>query len=137
GEPPSAGGRGTVELPKVNAAMPEAADDLAFLPLTHLAALVRAKKVSSTELTKLSLERLKKYDPVLKCVVTLTEELALKQAAEADKEIAAGKSRGPLHGVPWGAKDLIAVPGYPTTWGATPYKDQRIDTPATVAKKLD
>src|SRR5207249_6690564 len=137
GEPPATAGRGTVEPPRVTVAKPEAADDLAFLPLTHLAELVRTKKVSSTELTKLSLERLKKYDPALKCVVTLTEELALKQAAEADKELAARKYRGPLHGIPWGAKDLIAYPGYTTTWGAAKYKDRVIDAKATVAERLD
>lgn len=116
---------------------PESDDDLAFLPVTSLAYLVRTKQVTSTELTKLYLARLKKYDPTLKCVVALTEELAIKRAAKADEEFAAGKYRGPLHGIPWGAKDLIAVPGYPTTWGATPYKHQRFDSPATVVKKLD
>src|SRR5262249_21904839 len=78
----------------------------------------------------------KDYDPVLECVVTLTEKTALAQAEEADKEIAANRYRGPLHGVPWGAKDLIAYPGYPTTWGAEPYKDQTLDEKATVAKRL-
>lgn len=137
GEAPSTAGRGTVEAPKVGAAKPESPDDLAFLPLTHVAELVRTKKVSSTELTKLALGRLRKYDPALKCVVSLTEELALKQAAEADKEIAAGKYRGPLHGVPWVAKDLVAYPGFKTTWGAAHYKDQTIDATATVAARLD
>ena len=79
--------------------------------MTSLAALVRTRQVSSVELTKLYLERLKKFDPALHCVVTLTEELALKQAEQADREIAAGRYRGPLHGIPWGAKDLIAYPG--------------------------
>jgi Asp-tRNA(Asn)/Glu-tRNA(Gln) amidotransferase A subunit family amidase len=116
---------------------PDSADDLAFLPLTALAALVRTRQVSSTELTKLYLERLKKYDPVLRCVVNLTEDLALKQAERADREIAAGRYRGPLHGIPWGAKDLIAYPGYKTTWGATPYKEQTIDIKATVAQRLE
>ena len=90
--------------------------------------------MSSVELTKLYLDRLKKYDPVLKCVVTLTEDLALKQAEAADEEIAAGQYRGPLHGIPWGAKDLIAYPGYKTTWGAAPFKDQMLDEKATVAR---
>ena len=116
---------------------PSSSDDLAFLPLTALAHLVRTRAVSSVELTKLYLERLKKYDPALKCVVTLTPELALKQAEAADREIAAGRYRGPLHGIPWGAKDLIAYPGYKTTWGAAPFKDQTLDTKATVARKLD
>lgn len=112
-------------------------EELAFLPVTKLAALLQAKKISSTELTKLYLARLKKYDPLLKCVVTLTEELALKQAQRADKEIAAGKYRGSLHGVPWGAKDIIAVPGYKTTWGAGHYQDQTLDVQATVARRLE
>src|SRR5207237_942196 len=83
-----------------------------FLPVTSLAALLRTRQVSSVELAKLYLQRLRKYDPVLRCVVSYTEELALKQAERADREIAAGRYRGPLHGVPWGAKDLIAQPGY-------------------------
>ena len=116
---------------------PESEEDLAFSPVTKLAALLKSKKVTSTELTKLYLGRLKKYDPLLKCVVTLTEELALKQAAKADEEIAAGKYRGPLHGVPWGAKDIIAVPGYKTTWGAGHYQDQSFEVQATVASRLE
>ena len=116
---------------------PESDEDLAFLPVTKLAALLKAKKVTSTELTKLYLARLKKYDPLLKCVVTMTEELAFKQAEKADAEIAAGKYRGPLHGVPWGAKDIIAVPGYKTTWGAGHYQDQSLDVQATVARRLE
>ena len=82
------------------------------------------------------MERLKKYDPVLHCVITLTEDLALKQAAQADKEISAGKYKGPLHGIPWGAKDLLAVKGYKTTFGASPYKDQVLDMDATVFTRL-
>jgi Asp-tRNA(Asn)/Glu-tRNA(Gln) amidotransferase A subunit family amidase len=116
---------------------PDAAEDLAFLPVTALAALIRARQLSSVELTKLYLERLRKYDPVLRCVVTYTDDLALKQAEQADREIAAGRYRGPLHGIPWGAKDLVAYPGYPTTWGAAPFKEQRIDTKATVARRLE
>ncbi len=139
GEPPSKEPRGTVALspPKGNVAKPASDEDLAFAPLHVLAELVRTKAVSSTELTKLYLKRLKQYDPALLCVVSLTEELALKQAAAADKEIATGKYRGPLHGVPWLAKDLIAYPGYPTTWGAGHFKEQMFDTPATVAERLD
>ncbi|MBY0512597.1 MAG: amidase [Gemmataceae bacterium] len=112
-------------------------DDLAFQSVSQLAALIRTRKVSAVELTKLYLDRLKRYDPALKCVVTLTEELALKQAAQADREIAAKQYRGPLHGIPWGAKDLIAYPGYRTTWGAELYKDRVIDAKATVAARLD
>jgi len=98
---------------------------------------VRAKKVSSTALTQMYLARLKRYDPKLLFVITLTEERALAQAKDADRDIAAGKYRGPLHGIPWGAKDLLAVKGYRTTWGAAPYKDQMIDEDATVVKRLD
>jgi Asp-tRNA(Asn)/Glu-tRNA(Gln) amidotransferase A subunit family amidase len=116
---------------------PGSAEDLAFLSVRELASLVRNRQVSSTELTKLYLGRLKRFDPLLKCVVTLTERLALEQAAKADQEIAAGAYRGPLHGIPWGAKDLIAYPGYPTTWGATPFKNRVIDVKATVAARLE
>lgn len=116
---------------------PESAEDIAFLPVTSLAELIRSRQISAVELAKLYLDRLKKYDPVLHCVVTLTDELALKQAERADQEIAAGRYRGPLHGIPWGAKDLIAVPGYKTTWGATPYKEQTLDDMATVARRLE
>ena len=124
---------GSVRPPKV----PSNLEELAFYPVTHLSKLIFSGKVSSTELTKMYLSRLKKYDPKLKFLVTLTEELALEQAGKADREIAAGKYRGALHGIPWGAKDLLAVKGYKTTWGAMPYKDQIIDTDATVVKKLE
>ena len=111
-------------------------EEIAFLPVTALATLIESKRITSTELTKIYLDRLKKYGDTLKCVVTLTEELALKQAADADAEIKAGKYRGPLHGIPWGAKDLLATKGIKTTWGATPYKDQVIDLDATVVERL-
>jgi Asp-tRNA(Asn)/Glu-tRNA(Gln) amidotransferase A subunit family amidase len=136
--PVAKGGLGTVTVGNQNAKKPENEEELAFQSLANLAELVRTKQVSSVELTKLSLARLAKYDPALRCVVTLTEELALRQAATADQEIAAGKYRGPLHGIPWGAKDLIAYPGYKTTWGAEHYKEQSFgDSKASVAKKLD
>ncbi len=129
---------GTVDVSEKEAPKKPATDeDLAFLPVTKLAGLLRSRKVSSVELTKLYLARLKEYDPVLSCVVTLTETTALKQATKADEEIGKGNYRGALHGVPWGAKDLIAYPGYPTTWGAEAYREQRLDTMATVAKKLE
>lgn len=112
-------------------------DDLAFLPITELAALIQTRAITSVELTKRYLDRLKKFDPALKCVVSLTEELALKQAEAADKEIASGRYRGALHGIPWGAKDILAVPGYKTTWGAGPYQDQTIDRKATVVQRLE
>jgi Asp-tRNA(Asn)/Glu-tRNA(Gln) amidotransferase A subunit family amidase len=111
-------------------------DEIAFLPVTALAALIESKRITSTELTTIYLERLKKYGDTLKCIVTLTEDLALKQAADADAEIKAGRYHGPLHGIPWGAKDLLATRGIKTTWGATPYKDQIIDFDATVVERL-
>jgi Asp-tRNA(Asn)/Glu-tRNA(Gln) amidotransferase A subunit family amidase len=124
-----------VEPPVVR--RPESADELAFLSVVELSALIRSRQVTSTELTKLYLDRLKRFDPLLKCVVTFTEDVALKQAAQADREIAAGHIRGALHGIPWGAKDLISYPGYPTTWGATPFKARVIDGKATVAARLE
>lgn len=117
--------------------LPENKDDLAFYSIGQLAYLIKTKQITSTELTKFFMERLKKYDPVLHCVITLTEELALEQARKADEEIAAGNYKGLLHGIPCGAKDLLAVKGYKTTWGAMLYKDQYIDETATVIKKLE
>jgi len=111
-------------------------DDLAFLPVTALSALVRKRDVTSTDLTRMYLERLKKYGAKLNCVVTLTEDLALAQAAQADKEIRSGHYRGPLHGIPWGAKDLLATKGILTTWGAAPYQNQTFDYDATVVERL-
>ena len=112
-------------------------DELAFLPVTELSELVRTRKVTSMQLTRLYLARLKKYDPILLCVVNLTEERALAQARAADAEIARGRYRGPLHGIPWGAKDLLATKGIPTTWGTSPFRDQVIDSDATVVQRLD
>lgn len=117
--------------------VPADLEELAFLPVTELAELIRQRKITSTELTKMYLGRLKRLGPKLECVITLTEDLALEQAARADREIAEGHYRGPLHGIPWGAKDLLAKKGYPTTWGAMPYKDQVIDVDATVVRKLE
>lgn len=111
-------------------------EDLAFATVPQLAELIRTRKVSSTELTKMYLARLKRYGDKLLCVVTLTEDLALKQAADADADLKRGKYRGPLHGIPWGAKDLFATKGIKTTWGAEPYRDQVIDYDATVIERL-
>jgi Asp-tRNA(Asn)/Glu-tRNA(Gln) amidotransferase A subunit family amidase len=122
---------GKVELPAF-----KSVDELAFATVPQLAELIRTRKISSTELTQMYLGRLKKYGPKLLCVVTLTEELALKQAADADAEIKRGKYRGPLHGIPWGAKDLFATKGIKTTWGAEPYRDQVIDYDSTVVERL-
>lgn len=118
-------------------ARPENLDELAFLPVTELSEHIRTRKVSSTELTDMYLGRIRKYNPALQCVITVTEERARKQAREADREIARGKYRGPLHGIPWGAKDLLATKGYLTTWGAGPYKTQTIDADAEVVRRLD
>src|SRR6266700_6741861 len=112
-------------------------EELAFLTVRELSELVRTRKISSTSLTNIYLDRLKRYDAKLKFVVTLTEERALTQAKEADRDIAAGKYRGPLHGLPWGAKDLLAVKGYPTTWGAGGFERQVIEEDAAVVKRLD
>ncbi len=111
-------------------------EDLAFFPVTELAPLVRAKRVSSTDLTKMYLARLKKYSPKLLNVITLTEDLAMTQAAAADNEIRAGKYRGPLHGIPFGAKDLFNTKGILTTWGAEPFKDQVPNYNATCIERL-
>src|SRR5947209_11559741 len=116
---------------------PKNIEDVAFYSVRQLADLVRTKKVSSTALTEMYLERLKRYDPKLKFVITLTEDRARAKAKEADREIAAGKYRGPLHGLPWGAKDLLAVKGYRTTWGAGGFENQTIDEDATVVQRLD
>ncbi|HEX3186181.1 MAG TPA: amidase [Pyrinomonadaceae bacterium] len=122
---------GKVETPQF-----KTVEDLAFATVPQLAELIRTRKVSSSELTKMYLGRLKRYGPKLLCVVTLTEDLALKQAAAADAEIKRGKYRGPLHGIPWGAKDLFATKGIKTTWGAEPYRDQIVDYDSTVVERL-
>ena len=120
---PAAGRRGSIE-------------DLAFLPVTALAGLIARREVSSTDLTKMYLDRLEKHGPRLNCVVTLTKDLALEQAAGADREIKAGRYRGPLHGIPWGAKDLFATKGIPTTFGAAPFQKQVLDYDATIVERL-
>lgn len=111
--------------------------ELPFLPVTQLAELIRSRKVSSMDLTRVYLDRLTQHCGKLECLVTLTEELALKQANRADEELARGTYRGPLHGIPWGAKDLLAEDQYRTTWGAVPYREQVIDYDATVVRRLE
>ncbi|HEY0783580.1 MAG TPA: amidase, partial [Thermoanaerobaculia bacterium] len=110
---------------------------VAFWPVTRLARLIRERKVTSTALTKMYLARLKRLDPTLHAVITLTEERALASADRADREIAAGRYRGPLHGIPWGAKDLLSAKGYRTTWGSVPFKEQVIDEDATAVARLE
>ena len=117
--------------------LPKHLEEVAFYSIGELAALIRSQKVTSEELTRMFLDRLKRYDPKLHAVITLTEDLAIRQARKADEEIRQGKYRGLLHGIPYGAKDLLAVAGYPTTWGARPYKDQVINETATVIRKLE
>src|SRR5213075_1439765 len=118
-------------------ARPGSLEELAFKSVAQLSELVRTRKVKPSELTEMYLTRLKRYDPQLRCVISLTEERARAQAKAADREIAAGKYRGPLHGIPWGAKDLLAVKGYRTTWGAGGFEQQNIDEDAAVVKRLD
>jgi Asp-tRNA(Asn)/Glu-tRNA(Gln) amidotransferase A subunit family amidase len=117
--------------------VPANLEDLAFASAMHLGDLVHRRKVSSLDLTRMYLARLRRYDPILHCVITLTEERALAQAREADADLARGHYRGPLHGLPWGAKDLLAVKGYPTTWGAGGFEHQSFDQDATVVQRLD
>lgn len=117
--------------------LPETDTKIAFLSVTELSALIRSGKITSTRLTQIYLDRLKKYKDTLLAVVTITEELALKQAAKADLEIKQGIDRGVLHGIPYGIKDLFSIPGYKTTWGAEPYQNQVIDETAAVIKRLE
>ncbi|KAF0242404.1 MAG: hypothetical protein FD183_386 [Chitinophagaceae bacterium] len=122
------------KLPKT--VMPANMNELAFYSIEQLASLIKSKKISSVQLTQFFIDRIKKYGDTLECVIAVTEEIALSQAAAADAEIAAGKYRGLLHGIPYGLKDLFSVKGTKTTWGAAPYKDQTIDEDAYVYTKL-
>ena len=119
-----------------NISVPKNKNELAFYSVLELASLIKYKKISSVELTKFFIARLKKYGDTLQCVISLTEDIAMQEAQQADAEIAFGKYRGPLHGIPYGLKDLFAVKGTKTTWGAAPYKDQRIEEDAFVFTKL-
>ncbi|HMB79015.1 MAG TPA: amidase family protein, partial [Vicinamibacterales bacterium] len=116
--------------------VPSSLDSLAFEPVTVLASLLETRKITSTDLTKMYLARLKQYGEQLHCVVTLTEELALAQAASADMEIKAGRYRGPLHGIPFGVKDLFDTKGIRTTWGAKPYENRVAQVDATIVERL-
>lgn len=117
--------------------LPANRDELAFYSVGQLGELIRSRQISSEELTRFFLNRLKTYNPKLLCVITLTEELALQQARRADAELKSGNYRGPLHGIPYGAKDLLAKRGYKTTWGSVPYKNQTLDLDATVIQRLE
>lgn len=116
---------------------PDTDEKIAFLTVEELSQLIRNGDLSSVELTKIYLDRLRKYGDTLHCVVTITENLALEQAERADREISQGNYRGPLHGIPYGVKDLLAVEGYKTTWGAMPYREQVLEQTATVVEKLE
>src|SRR5689334_12977066 len=111
-------------------------EDAAFWPVTHLAQLVKSRQVTSVELTQMYLARLHKYNEKLNCVVTFLDDVGMAQAKQADSEIAAGRYKGPLHGIPWGAKDIISVKGYKTTWGSGAYTDQVFDYDASVIEML-
>jgi Asp-tRNA(Asn)/Glu-tRNA(Gln) amidotransferase A subunit family amidase len=117
--------------------LPERDEDIAFAPVTSLSAWIKSRQITSERLTEIYLKRLETFDPKLKCVITLTREHALQQARAADKEIAANKYRGPLHGIPWGAKDLLDTAGIATTWGAEPYRDRVPAKDAAVTAKLN
>lgn len=135
--PPSDPDSGThFSLSDSQATRPDGDDALAFQPVSVLANLIASKQVSPVELTRLYLDRLDRYAEPLHCVITLTADLALEQARKAEDEIVKGKVRGPLHGIPWGAKDLLATAGIPTTWGATPYRDQVFAYDAAVVERL-
>jgi Asp-tRNA(Asn)/Glu-tRNA(Gln) amidotransferase A subunit family amidase len=117
--------------------MPSDKSQLAFYSIPQLASLIKHRKITSEELTRFYIDRLKKYGPALHCVIELTEEIAISQARKADAEIASGKYRGVLHGIPYGIKDLFAVEGTYTTWGTPPYRNQKINETAFVAKQLE
>jgi Asp-tRNA(Asn)/Glu-tRNA(Gln) amidotransferase A subunit family amidase len=131
-------GRSKFKLtPTRNVIIPANPDELAFCSIGELATLVKSRKISSERLTRLYLDRIRRYAPRLECIVTLMEDRALEQARRADAEIKAGKYRGPLHGIPYAAKDLLAVKGIPTTWGAAPYTNQVFQNDATVIQRLE
>lgn len=125
----------TWDLP-LNTVLPANTNDLAFYSIPQLAALLKTKKISSAGLTRFFLNRLKEWGDTLECVITLTEDLAMKQAQQADEDLKKGIYRGPLQGIPYGLKDLFAVKGYKTTWGSTPYKDQVVDVDSYVYEQL-
>ena len=131
------GGGNAGRLPAVDkVALPANHDDLAFFTVRQLGELLRTQQISSEELTRFFLARLKKYDPQLHCVITLTKDLAYQQAQQADAEIKAGRYRGPLHGIPFGVKDLFSAKGHKTTWGSVPFKEQLLDEDAAVVERL-
>ena len=139
--PKKVGGAPEPRVPSVFAPkgkpLPKSKDEIAYASLQDLSLWVRRRDISSVELTQLYLDRIRALDDKLLATITLTPNLALAQARDADREIAAGRWRGPLHGIPYGAKDLIAVKGYPTTWGSPLFKDQTFEENATIIDKLE
>jgi len=129
-------GRSPFEIEPWSGTVPGAEEDVAFLPVHRLAALIRERLISPTELTEIYLERLNRYDPVLLCAVTILEGRGREEAQQAEAEIRAGEWKGPLHGIPWGVKDLFTVAGAPTTWGAEAFKDQVIEEDAEVVRRM-
>ncbi|HSF20198.1 MAG TPA: amidase [Vicinamibacteria bacterium] len=136
GEIPEARERVFRPSPTPQVERPGALEEVAFWPVTHLAELVRTRQVSALELAEMYLSRLERHNERLNCVVTLTRDLAMSQARRADAELAAGRYLGPLHGIPWGAKDIISARGYPTTWGVAPFREQVLDLDAAVVERL-
>ena len=128
--------RAVFTVEKYRGAVPTSDEDIAFLPAHRLSALLKERKITSTRLTAIYLERLKRLNPTLLCAVTIMEESARTEAANADAEIAAGKYRGPLHGVPYGVKDLFSTKGVPTTWGAADFENRIIDEDAEIVVRL-
>jgi Asp-tRNA(Asn)/Glu-tRNA(Gln) amidotransferase A subunit family amidase len=134
---PENGGNRFIRRADLGLALPGSDDAIAFAPVWQLSRWIETRKLTSTRLTEIYLQRLERYNAQLRCVITLTREHALAQARQADAEIAAGKYRGPLHGIPWGAKDLLDTAGIPTTWGAGPYRDRVPAADATVTERLN
>jgi Asp-tRNA(Asn)/Glu-tRNA(Gln) amidotransferase A subunit family amidase len=128
--------RAVFTVPKWTGPVPNDAETIAFLPAHRLSALIRDRKLTSTQVTRIYLDRLKRLDPTLLCAVTIMEEQALAEAAKADEEIKAGKYRGPLHGIPYGVKDLFATKGVRTTWGSADFENRTIDDDAEVVVRL-
>jgi Asp-tRNA(Asn)/Glu-tRNA(Gln) amidotransferase A subunit family amidase len=133
---PSVFERSSFNVAKWSGAVPTSDEDIAFLPAHRLSALIKDKKITSTKLTQIYLERLKRLNPTLLCAVTIMEQQGLAEAARADEEIKAGKYRGPLHGLPYGVKDLFSTKGVPTTWGAADFENRIIDEDAEVVTRL-
>ncbi len=128
--------RQPIEIAPWRGAVPSSEEEIAFLPVHRLSALLRERRISSVELTDIYLERIKRFDPVLLCAVTILEGRAREEAQQADAELQAGEWRGPLHGIPYGVKDLFSVPGARTTWGSADFENRVIDEDSAVVVRL-